>query len=396
MADKQGASMSDEERQKLMEKLDADLDAFISEKTKKAKINNVPDKEKDIDEIVKELETHPAFIKEVDWSKPLSPELEGLMVLKYEEENPTARAEAYKEDGNFEFKKKKYPIAIDNYTEGIKSKSPDKELNAVLYTNRAAAQYHLGNYKSSFQDCVIARKFKPDHLKAIVRGAQCCCEMRKYDECIYWCDAALMIDPHNKVILELRKSADKMKRDVDRDKRKAQAQERKDREEDLKLLKVIQSRGIQLAGMKNDSQGRQLDPTLLTSLEVHNPSKARVHLDADNILHWPVLFLYPQYTETDYIEAFCEKHRFIDHLQDMFGPDVPPPPWDKEGFYTPDRLQIFYEDKEKEKLYKVNKEWTLLHCLQQKRYKVFGGTPTFLLLPSGTTFETEFLKRYET
>ncbi|KAK3592062.1 hypothetical protein CHS0354_019318 [Potamilus streckersoni] len=372
MADKQGAFMSDEERQKLIEKLDADLEAYISEKTENAKKNKEPEKDKDIDEIVKELETHPAFIKEVDWSKPLSPEMEGLMSLKYEEEDPTARAEAYKEDGNFEFKKKKYSIAVENYTEGIKSKSPDKELNAVLYTNRAAAQYHLGNYKSSFQDCVIARKFKPDHLKAIMR------------------------DPQNKVILELRQSTEKMKRDIDRDRRKAQAQERKEHEEDLKLLKVIQSRGIQLAGMKSDDQGRQLDPSLLTSLEVHNPSKARVHLDADNVLHWPVLFLYPQYTETDYIEAFCEKQRFIDHLQDMFGPDVPPPPWDKEGTYTPDRLQVFYEDKEKVKLYKVKKEWTLLQCLQQKRYKVFGGTPTFLLFPSGTTFETEFLKRYET
>lgn len=56
----------------------------------------------------------------------------------------TAKAEAYKEDGNHEFKKKKYRIAADNYTEGIKCKCPDKQLNAVLYTNRAAAQFYLG------------------------------------------------------------------------------------------------------------------------------------------------------------------------------------------------------------------------------------------------------------
>lgn len=55
------------------------------------------------------------------------------------------RAEAYKEDGNHEFKKKKYRIAADNYTEGIKCRCPDKQLNAVLYTNRAAANFHLGN-----------------------------------------------------------------------------------------------------------------------------------------------------------------------------------------------------------------------------------------------------------
>lgn len=56
-----------------------------------------------------------------------------------------ARADSYRDDGNDQFKRKKYKIAIDNYTEGIKSRSPDAELNAILYTNRAAAQFHLGN-----------------------------------------------------------------------------------------------------------------------------------------------------------------------------------------------------------------------------------------------------------
>ena len=60
----------------------------------------------------------------------------------------TARAEAYKDDGNHEFKKKRYDIAVDNYTEGIKCRCPDREMNAILYTNRAAAQYHRGNWDS--------------------------------------------------------------------------------------------------------------------------------------------------------------------------------------------------------------------------------------------------------
>ena len=39
------------------------------------------------------------------------------------ERRPTvaARAEAYNDDGNSEFQKKQYRIAVDNYTEGIKS-----------------------------------------------------------------------------------------------------------------------------------------------------------------------------------------------------------------------------------------------------------------------------------
>jgi len=55
----------------------------------------------------------------------------------------TAKAKAYKEDGNVEFQKKNYPLAIENYTVAVTCKCPDKELNAIVYTNRAAAQFHL-------------------------------------------------------------------------------------------------------------------------------------------------------------------------------------------------------------------------------------------------------------
>ncbi|XP_052225067.1 tetratricopeptide repeat protein 4-like [Dreissena polymorpha] len=112
----------------------------------------------------------------------MSAEMEGL-----------TQAEAYKEDGNHEFQKKQYRIAIDNYTEGIKGRCSDRLLNAVLYTNRAAAQFHLGHHRSALNDCIFACKFKPDHIKALHRGALCCLEMKKYEDCVHWCDRALAV-----------------------------------------------------------------------------------------------------------------------------------------------------------------------------------------------------------
>lgn len=41
----------------------------------------------------------------------------------------------------------------------------------------------------------------------------------------------------------------------------------------------------------------------------HTPGKGQVILDNDGILHWPVLFVYPEYGQTDFIEAFNENHR---------------------------------------------------------------------------------------
>merc|ERR1711981_1259989 len=110
----------------------------------------------------------------------LNPLMHGLQQLKYSPEENTAEELAlnYKEDGNFQFKMKKYRLSIAAYTEGIKCKSQDPLINVQLITNRAAAQYHLGNVRSSFNDCALAIKIKPDHYKAIKRGVQCSLELK--------------------------------------------------------------------------------------------------------------------------------------------------------------------------------------------------------------------------
>lgn len=56
----------------------------------------------------------------------------------------TARAEFYKDEGNNQFKKKNFKSAIHYYTEGIKVNCKDKEMNAKLYSNRAAAHINVG------------------------------------------------------------------------------------------------------------------------------------------------------------------------------------------------------------------------------------------------------------
>lgn len=57
---------------------------------------------------------------------------------------------SYKEDGNFNFKHKNYRLAIIAYTEAIKIKCGNADLEATLYNNRAAANYFLENYRYVF------------------------------------------------------------------------------------------------------------------------------------------------------------------------------------------------------------------------------------------------------
>ena len=81
--------------------------------------------------------------------------MQGLQDLKYspDENSPEELAKNYKEDGNFNFKCKKYRFATASYTEGLKVKCGVKEVDTALLTNRAAAQFHVANYRSRLIDC---------------------------------------------------------------------------------------------------------------------------------------------------------------------------------------------------------------------------------------------------
>lgn len=51
---------------------------------------------------------------------------------------------AHKEDGNHHFKLKEYHKAIAAYSEGLKQKFEDADLRVILFTNRAVANFYLG------------------------------------------------------------------------------------------------------------------------------------------------------------------------------------------------------------------------------------------------------------
>ena len=50
----------------------------------------------------------------------------------------------YNNEGNDEFRKKKFTNAIHFYTEGIRVNCKSKELIAKLHSNRATAHFYLG------------------------------------------------------------------------------------------------------------------------------------------------------------------------------------------------------------------------------------------------------------
>ncbi|KAG1941012.1 tetratricopeptide repeat protein [Pimephales promelas] len=335
-------------------------------------------------------------------------------IIHDDDRTPEEQARSLKDEGNDYFKEKNYKKSVVSYTEGLKKNCMDLELNAILYTNRAAAHFYLGtfsiysanhneiygNMRSALNDATVAKKLKPDHIKAIIRGAQCSKELHNYNGALQWCDEGLKLVPTDKKLLELRATADKLKREADKDARKAKVKAKKEQNERKALLAAIKERGIKLLKTEpsrhrdsdsedDDGASRALGDLELDGMGSQEATGARVFMDEQGVLHWPVLFLYPEHSQTDFISAFCENSSFMDHLALMFGDELPP--WDTERKYQPQNLQLFFEDPEKGHLYQVDLEKSLLNVLQHQRCFLKAGSPSFIVLVSGSPFSKQFL-----
>lgn len=415
-ATKKGAAkMTDEERAALIKKLDDEMEGYLANLEAKATANPPSYTEGwDEDKWEQQMESHPFFasnekLLETAAKGELSPLMQGLQQLKYssEENSPDELAKNYKDDGNFQFKLKKYRLAIAAYTEGIKCKCEDELIQVQLVTNRAAAQYHLSNYRSSFNDCVLACKIKADHLKAVKRGALCCFKLKRFDDCISWSEKALKLSPDDEELKSVLEESKVQLKETERNARREAARKKKKGKEDAALVAALKSSGVQLKEIaaldKIDTNNQDHLNEIMEKITplLHAARGHRVHLSPEKLLVWPVLFMYPEYGETDLIEEFEENGQtFADHLLAMFGHGIERPNWDISNKYHPDRLKVYFEDRlsnpDKVALIPLkDTNCTLREALSDSRFQVINGLPTFIILVEQSHYETFMIKSYE-
>lgn len=143
----------------------------------------------------------------------------------------------------------------------------------------------------------------PSYMKAKLRAANCCFMLEEFDYCIDLCDIILENDATNKHIQKLRHDGVIANKNKERDLRKRQACVNKRIKEEESLLQVIISRNINIIRSSNETLS-------LENFQEHFPAEAesKVHLDNQNNLLWPVVFLYPEYETMDLIQEFPENN----------------------------------------------------------------------------------------
>ncbi|XP_066029064.1 tetratricopeptide repeat protein 28-like [Pocillopora verrucosa] len=107
------------------------------------------------------------------------------------------------EEGNKKYKQGETKEAINFYTEGLQVNCKDIRLNAKLYSNRAAAYFHLENYEECLNDATVAVQLEPTLVKAIKKGASACVELSLLEEIRSWLQMGLAVsfDESNRMLL---------------------------------------------------------------------------------------------------------------------------------------------------------------------------------------------------
>ncbi|GIX80855.1 tetratricopeptide repeat protein 4 [Caerostris darwini] len=328
-----------------------------------------------------QMEEHPFFrTKPIEEGEELPPLVEALQELKYDpsENDPEELAESYKNDGNQHFKFRRFRRAVECYTKGIEANCNVDELNSQLYANRAAAQFHIGNYKKSLRDAEASRKHNPKNLKAYQRGALCCLKLEEFDDCVSWCNEGLNLSSEDKVLIKSKEEAIKQKKIKERDIRARNAKAAAIKSETEMLEMAIKERGIVMA----DNTLRE--PHFLALID------SKVCL-ASGRLKWPVLFIYPEFGTTDLFQNFSEDSNFITIFDQLYNEENSPK-WDQELKYSAESVQMYFTDEDF--LIPVDKTKSLKEALTLKRYKVQNATPHFLVTVRHSPFDIDFRRKY--
>uniref|UniRef100_A0A5S6QFD4 Cns1/TTC4 wheel domain-containing protein n=1 Tax=Trichuris muris TaxID=70415 RepID=A0A5S6QFD4_TRIMR len=342
------------------------------------------------DDMLKELESHPAFMKKMPDDGNISDEILALQMLKYdEEESAEGQALGLKNDGNKWFELKQYRRAIDDYTEGIKKQCIDKELNAVLYSNRAAANLRLGNVRSALRDCSFARKFSPAYWKAVSRGVLCLIRLHQPSEAMEW-----LSEYASNCTKPLPQDFDSMHAKVENELHKVEQQraitDRRVQEEDackMRLLASFEERRLKFLSSESHTGG--FDWSIL-EVNLHG-ANSHVHFDEHGALIWPVLLKYPEFETEDFICNFHECNTFAEELEIILSCDEGEP---RLPAYGVQNIEIYYLLKDTENAYRcLPITCTLLEAITQKDYWIDRGLPTFYCLSRASSFFQKFLAR---
>ncbi|CAJ1364955.1 unnamed protein product, partial [Effrenium voratum] len=162
-------------------------------------------------------------------------------------------------------------------------------------------------------------RLDPGNLKAWFRGAQAAEALGLPEQGLKFCEGALKLQPKEPEVLRVQKQLQARLETV----KAAQAEMRK---EDAKAKDALQANASAVENFLQ-MRGSRLGPALfdMSMYRLANggltPHPKLVGEDEDTAIEWPLLLLYDEVNQSDFVAAFDERCALEDQLQLMFPED---------------------------------------------------------------------------
>lgn len=252
---------------------------------------------KTTDEVIQEINRLPFFMTELDETDGDGGEnanLEALKSLAYDGE-PDEIATNFKNQGNECYKAKKYKDAIKFYTQGLEIEHGVDSLNAALYSNRAACNLELKNYRSCIEDCKKVLLLDEKNIKAIFRSGKALFAVERYDEAKEILKYGLTVDGQNKQMQDL------LAQVLSKENKVKLAKQAREREQELaEMRKSILSNAIKLRHIEIIKTVNP--PEMLEQADI----KLEDDKDFESQLIFPAFVMYPTVDELDFVAQVSE------------------------------------------------------------------------------------------
>lgn len=152
-------------------------------------------------------------------------------------------------------------------------------------------------------------------------------------------------------------------------------------EEKSKMTKVLTEKGIKLK-----QQFHKIPPNY----------EAKIYLDDENVLHFPVLIVYEEFNTTDYLRDVEENSLVSDILETLFSEDFLA---DKDKKYNLNTVKCFLEMSDMDPILKkevncyfpLRNDETIIDVLRHSKVHM-NGIPVIFIISQITKFNTHFLQ----
>jgi len=247
------------------------------------------------------------------------------------EETPEERAEHFKNSGNECLQhggSRWWDDAIEYYSRAIRCGSKDFPKVSIYFSNRAAVQILKQNWGHAIKDCLEALQLDPGNVKAMYRASKSYYELRKLTEALKYLRMA-MSKTRTTQLVELEK-------DIARRMRKERLKEEKKNKEteislekDLDLSRTLRERGYKFGTDDIYSVRQRMEEygAHVQVEQIQNGGKTELDVTC------PVVIVYPQSRQSDFVQHWSEKLFVCDMLEMLFKEESTRE-WDQWNLYN--------------------------------------------------------------